>query len=32
MAGFNFSQLTPALEKIAQGRQAAARIFEIVDR
>ncbi len=32
MAGFNFSQLTPALKKIAEGRQSAARIFEIVDR
>lgn len=32
MAGFNFSQLTPALKKIAEGRQAAARIFQIVDR
>ncbi len=32
MSGFNFSQLTPSLEKIAQGRQAAARIFQIIDR
>lgn len=32
MAGFNLSQLTPAFEKIASGRQAAARIFAIIDR
>lgn len=32
MAGFNFSQLTPALKKIAEGRQAAARIYQIIDR
>jgi len=32
MAGFNFSQLTPALQKIAQGRQAGARIFKTIDR
>jgi len=32
MAGFNFSQMTPALKKIAEGRQAAARIFTIIDR
>ena len=27
MAGFNLSQLTPSMKKIAEGRQAAARIF-----
>ena len=32
MAGFNFTQVTPALEKMAQGRIAAARIFKILDR
>jgi ATP-binding cassette subfamily B (MDR/TAP) protein 1 len=32
MAGFNLSQLTPAFEKIAKGRQAASRIFAIIDR
>ncbi len=30
--GFCFQQLTPALEKIGQGCEAAARIFAIVDR
>ena len=32
MAGFNLSQLSPAFEKIVQGRQAAARIFATIDR
>jgi len=32
MAGFNLSQLTPSIKKIAEGRQAASRIFEIIDR
>jgi len=32
MAGFNFSQLTPALKKIAEGKQAASRIYQIIDR
>jgi ABC-type multidrug transport system fused ATPase/permease subunit len=32
MAGFNLSQLSPAFEKIVQGRQAAARIYTIIDR
>ena len=32
MAGFNFSQVTPALKKIAEGRIAAARIYQIIDR
>ena len=32
MAGFNFTQLTPAIKKIAEGRVAAYRIFEIIDR
>ena len=32
MAGFNLSQLTPGLKKITEGRQAARRIFAIVDR
>jgi ATP-binding cassette subfamily B (MDR/TAP) protein 1 len=29
---FNLSQLSPALKKIGEGRQAAARIFKILDR
>jgi hypothetical protein len=32
MAGFNFTQLTPAVKKIAEGRTAAARIYKIIDR
>ena len=32
MAGFNLTQLGPSLEKIAKGRNAAARIFAILDR
>lgn len=32
MGGFNISQLTPAFKKISEGRQAAARIFEVIDR
>lgn len=32
MAGFNLSQLTPSMKKIAEGRQAAARIYEVIDR
>lgn len=32
MGGFNLSQLTPAFKKIAEGRQAAARIFNVIDR
>jgi ATP-binding cassette subfamily B (MDR/TAP) protein 1 len=32
MAGFNLTQLTPSLKKIAEGRQAAARIYQIIDR
>jgi len=32
MAGFNLSQLTPAIKKISEGRVAANRIFEIIDR
>lgn len=32
MAGFNFTQLTPAIKKIAEGRTAAARIYKIIDR
>ena len=32
MAGFQLSQLTPALKKISEGRAAAKRIFEIIDR
>lgn len=32
MAGFNLSQLTPAFKKIAEGKQAAARIYEVIDR
>ena len=29
---FNLNQLTPSLEKIAEGKEAAARIFAIIDR
>ena len=32
MAGFNFTQLTPAIKKVAEGRVAAFRIFQIIDR
>ena len=32
MAGFNLSQLTPAIKKISEGRVAANRIFDIIDR
>lgn len=32
MAGFNMTQLTPAIKKISEGRSAAARIFKIIDR
>jgi len=32
MGGFNLSQLTPAFKKITQGRVAAKRIFQIIDR
>jgi len=32
MAGFNLSQVTPAFKKITEGRQAAARIFDVIDR
>lgn len=32
MAGFNFTQLTPAIKKMSEGRSAAARIYKIVDR
>ena len=32
MAGFNLSQLAPAFQKIIEGRVAAVRIFEIIDR
>lgn len=32
MGGFNLSQLTPAFKKISEGRQAAARIFSVIDR
>lgn len=32
MAGFNLTNLGPSLEKISQGRSAAVRIFEILDR
>jgi ABC-type multidrug transport system fused ATPase/permease subunit len=30
--GFNFTQLTPSLKKISEGKSAAARIFKIIDR
>jgi hypothetical protein len=29
---FNLSQLSPALKKIGEGRQSAARIFAVLDR
>ena len=32
MAGFNFTQLTPAIKKISEGRVAGNRIFKIIDR
>ena len=32
MAGFNISQLTPAVQKITEGRGAAARIYQTLDR
>lgn len=32
VAGLNLSQLSPSLNKIAEGKQAAARIFKIIDR
>jgi ABC-type multidrug transport system fused ATPase/permease subunit len=32
MGGFNVSQLTPAFKKVSEGRQAAARIFAVIDR
>ena len=32
MASFNLSQINPALKKIAEGRQAGARIFDVIDR
>jgi len=32
VACFNFGQLSPALKKIGEGRAAAARVFNILDR
>lgn len=32
MAGFNLTQIGPSIEKITKGRNAAHRIFEILDR
>ena len=32
MAALNLSQLSPAIRKIAEGKSAANRIFEIIDR
>ena len=32
IGGFNLSQFSPSLKKIAEGQQAAARIYEIIDR
>ena len=32
MAGFNLGQLSPAFKKIAEGKQAAARIYSVIDR
>jgi ATP-binding cassette subfamily B (MDR/TAP) protein 1 len=30
--GFNISQITPCLQKFAEGRQAAAKIYAVLDR
>jgi ATP-binding cassette, subfamily B (MDR/TAP), member 1 len=32
ITGYNFTQLMPSINKISEGRVAAARIFEILDR
>lgn len=32
MGGFTLTQLTPSFKKITQGRQAGARIFQLIDR
>jgi ABC-type multidrug transport system fused ATPase/permease subunit len=32
MAGFNLNQLVPSLKKIAEGRNAGARIYVLIDR
>jgi hypothetical protein len=32
MGDFNLSQFTPAFKSISLGRQAAARIFSVIDR
>ena len=32
MAALNLSQLSPSIKKIAEGKAAAARIFEVLDR
>ena len=32
MAGFNLSQFAPTLKKISEGKQAAKRIYAIIDR
>lgn len=32
MASFNVGQISPALKKISEGRQAASRIFDVIDR
>ena len=32
MAGFNLTQVTPAIKKISEGRSAANRIFKMIDR
>jgi hypothetical protein len=32
MAALNLSQLSPSIKKIAEGKAAAVRIFEVMDR
>jgi hypothetical protein len=32
LAGFNLTLVSPALKKIIEGRAAAARIFQVIDR
>jgi ABC-type multidrug transport system fused ATPase/permease subunit len=32
MAALNLSQLSPSIKKIAEGKAAASRIFEVLDR
>ncbi len=32
IAGYNFSQVPPSMKKIAQGKEAAKRIYNVIDR